>query len=93
MSGLNCFIAFTAGSGYASRMRPEPGHAGYGAELVRYDRYTQDREDLGRELAAARPIVFAAQLRSSLAVMADLLEAMGNASAAEMARAEATRLP
>jgi threonine dehydratase len=28
--------------------------AGYGAELVRYDRYTQHREDLGSELAAER---------------------------------------
>ena len=28
--------------------------AGYGAELVRYDRYGQVREDLGRELAAER---------------------------------------
>jgi threo-3-hydroxy-L-aspartate ammonia-lyase len=28
--------------------------AGYGAELVRYDRYTQHREDLGGELAAER---------------------------------------
>jgi threo-3-hydroxy-L-aspartate ammonia-lyase len=26
----------------------------YGAEVVRYDRYTQDREELGRELAAER---------------------------------------
>lgn len=28
--------------------------AGYGADLVRYDRYTQHREDLGSELAAKR---------------------------------------
>ncbi|HEV7656566.1 MAG TPA: threo-3-hydroxy-L-aspartate ammonia-lyase [Mycobacteriales bacterium] len=28
--------------------------AGYGAELVRYDRYTQHREDLGSDLAAER---------------------------------------
>lgn len=27
---------------------------GYGAEVVRYDRYTEDREAIGRELAAAR---------------------------------------
>jgi threo-3-hydroxy-L-aspartate ammonia-lyase len=27
---------------------------GYGAELVRYDRYTQDRADLGQDLAAER---------------------------------------
>jgi threo-3-hydroxy-L-aspartate ammonia-lyase len=28
--------------------------AGYGAELIRYDRYAQDREELGRALADAR---------------------------------------
>lgn len=30
--------------------------AGYGAELVRYDRYTQDRDQLGRALADARAL-------------------------------------